>query len=91
MNNAEIIVKGQKYCLNVFNRLPIAMVRGEGSYVFDADGNKYLDFVGGIAVNAPGGGKGVGGAGGQAYSCLQSLLAGAAGAAGRGFGRKFSF
>ena len=54
MNNAEIIVKGQKYCLNVFNRLPIAMVRGEGSYVFDADGNKYLDFVGGIAVNALG-------------------------------------
>ena len=33
MNNAEIIAKGQKYCLNVFNRLPIAMVRGEGSYV----------------------------------------------------------
>ena len=54
MNNAEIIAKGQKYCLNVFNRLPIAMVRGEGSYVFDADGNKYLDFVSGIAVNALG-------------------------------------
>lgn len=54
MNNAEIIAKGQKYCLNVFNRLPIAMVRGEGSYIFDADGNKYLDFVSGIAVNALG-------------------------------------
>jgi predicted acetylornithine/succinylornithine family transaminase len=54
MNNAEIKAKGEKYCLNVFNRLPIAMVRGEGSYVFDADGNKYLDFVSGIAVNALG-------------------------------------
>ena len=54
MNNAEIKAKGEKYCMNVFNRLPIAMVRGEGSYVFDADGNKYLDFVGGIAVNALG-------------------------------------
>lgn len=54
MNNAEIKARGEKYCMNVFNRLPIAMVRGEGSYVFDADGNKYLDFVGGIAVNALG-------------------------------------
>lgn len=54
MNNAEIKALGEKCCLNVFNRLPIAMVRGEGSYVWDADGNKYLDFVGGIAVNALG-------------------------------------
>lgn len=54
MNNAEIKAKGEKYCLNVFNRLPIAMVRGEGSYVWDADGKKYLDFVAGIAVNALG-------------------------------------
>ena len=54
MNNAEIKALGEQCCLNVFNRLPIAMVRGEGSYVWDADGNKYLDFVGGIAVNALG-------------------------------------
>lgn len=54
MNNAEIRALGEQCCLNVFNRLPIAMVRGEGSYVWDADGNKYLDFVGGIAVNALG-------------------------------------
>ncbi|MFW2514060.1 acetylornithine transaminase [Demequina sp. SO4-13] len=31
-----------------------ALVRGEGSYVWDADGNKYLDLLGGIAVNALG-------------------------------------
>ena len=54
MNNAEIKAKGEKYCMNVFNRLPIAMVWGEGSYVWDADGNKYLDMVAGIAVNALG-------------------------------------
>ena len=50
----DIKKTGEKYCMNVFNRLPIAMVRGEGSYVFDADGNKYLDFVAGIAVNVLG-------------------------------------
>ncbi|MFF8386662.1 acetylornithine transaminase [Streptomyces kanasensis] len=33
-------------------RLPL--VRGAGSRVWDADGNEYLDFVGGIAVNALG-------------------------------------
>jgi acetylornithine/N-succinyldiaminopimelate aminotransferase len=30
------------------------LVRGEGCYVWDADGNKYLDFLAGIAVNSLG-------------------------------------
>lgn len=34
---------------------PLALlVRGEGCYVWDADGNRYLDFLAGIAVNALG-------------------------------------
>ena len=34
---------------------PLALlVRGEGCYVWDEDGTKYLDFLGGIAVNALG-------------------------------------
>jgi acetylornithine aminotransferase len=32
----------------------LALVRGDGAYVFDADGNRYLDLLGGIAVNALG-------------------------------------
>ena len=32
----------------------LEMVRGEGVYLYDADGNRYLDFVSGIAVNALG-------------------------------------
>ncbi|MEX2154801.1 MAG: acetylornithine transaminase [Gemmatimonadaceae bacterium] len=32
----------------------IEMVRGEGVYLFDSEGNRYLDFVSGIAVNALG-------------------------------------
>jgi acetylornithine aminotransferase len=33
---------------------PLTLVRGEGAHVWDADGNRYLDLVGGIAVNALG-------------------------------------
>jgi len=32
----------------------MALVKGEGVYVWDADGNKYLDFVAGLAVNSLG-------------------------------------
>ncbi|HEX9997407.1 MAG TPA: acetylornithine transaminase [Abditibacterium sp.] len=35
---------------NYGTRLPVALVRGEGMRLFDADGNSYLDFLGGIAV-----------------------------------------
>ncbi len=37
--------------MNTYGRYPIAMVKGKGSWVWDADGKKYLDFVTGIAVN----------------------------------------
>jgi acetylornithine/N-succinyldiaminopimelate aminotransferase len=33
---------------------PLTLVRGSGAHVWDADGNRYLDLVGGIAVNALG-------------------------------------
>ncbi|QAY60839.1 acetylornithine transaminase [Microbacterium protaetiae] len=39
--------------LNLGGRLAL-LVRGEGSHVWDADGVRYLDFLGGIAVNALG-------------------------------------
>jgi len=41
----------KKYLMNTYNRLPVALVRGRGSYVWDADGKKYLDFFSGLAVN----------------------------------------
>jgi predicted acetylornithine/succinylornithine family transaminase len=40
--------------LGVYRQPPMELVRGEGVYLFDADGNRYLDFVSGIAVNALG-------------------------------------
>lgn len=33
---------------------PVALARGEGSVVWDVDGNEYLDFIGGIAVSSLG-------------------------------------
>ena len=47
----------KNYCLQVFAPLPVAFVKGRGSYLYDTDGNKYLDMIGGIAVNALGHGN----------------------------------
>ena len=40
--------------LPTYNRTPLAFVRGEGSWLFTADGARYLDLGSGIAVNALG-------------------------------------
>ncbi|MEN6350647.1 MAG: aspartate aminotransferase family protein [Syntrophomonas sp.] len=50
MTNNDIINKGQQYVMNTYGRFPIALIKGKGSYVWDASGQQYLDFVGGIAV-----------------------------------------
>ncbi|MCM0606558.1 MAG: aspartate aminotransferase family protein [Xanthomonadaceae bacterium] len=40
--------------LNVYQRFPFTLERGEGMYVYDTTGKKYLDFASGIAVQALG-------------------------------------
>lgn len=54
MKTQEIMEMGQKYVMNTYGRLPMALVKGEGAYVWDAEGKKYLDFVSGLAVNSLG-------------------------------------
>jgi acetylornithine/N-succinyldiaminopimelate aminotransferase len=44
----------QKLFLRTVNRVPVTLVRGQGAWVRDAQGKKYLDFVGGWAVNSLG-------------------------------------
>lgn len=44
----------RKFFLPVFKRLPIVLVRGEGAWVWDDRGKRYLDFIGGWAVNSLG-------------------------------------
>lgn len=43
-----------KYFMRFIKRIPLTIVRGEGCYVWDANGKKYLDLVGGWAVNSLG-------------------------------------
>lgn len=50
----EIITRGQKVVMNTYGRLPMAIVRGKGVWVWDAEEKRYLDFVTGLAVNSLG-------------------------------------
>ncbi|MBZ5669511.1 MAG: aspartate aminotransferase family protein [Acidobacteriia bacterium] len=51
----ELIAELEKRVLiPTYDRLPILAVRGEGCYLYDENGKKYLDFLGGLAVNSLG-------------------------------------
>jgi len=39
-----------RYLMNTYARLPVALVKGKGAWVWDVDGKSYLDMVSGIAV-----------------------------------------
>lgn len=54
MTNLDCINKGNNYVLNTYSRFPLALVKGQGTYLWDANGKQYLDFVSGIAVCALG-------------------------------------
>ena len=41
----------KRYVVPNYNRYPVCLVRGEGSYVWDAEGNRYLDFFPGWGCN----------------------------------------
>lgn len=41
----------QRYVIANYNRYPVNLVRGEGSHVWDAEGNRYLDFFPGWGCN----------------------------------------
>jgi acetylornithine/N-succinyldiaminopimelate aminotransferase len=53
-NTEELVARGQAVVMNTYGRLEMAIVSGKGSWVWDAEGKKYLDFVTGLAVNALG-------------------------------------
>src|SRR5262245_13539899 len=50
----QAIALADAYLLPTYKREPIVFTHGRGAYVFDSTGKKYLDFLGGIAVNALG-------------------------------------
>jgi len=52
MNNWQELER--KYFMHTVERTPVTLVRGEGAWVWDDEGRKYLDFVAGWAVNSLG-------------------------------------
>ncbi len=50
----QIIERERRFLLPTYNRYPIALDRGKGVFVYDCEGNRYLDFVAGLGVNALG-------------------------------------
>lgn len=54
MNKESYIQREENVLLHTYNRFPLVLDRGEGVYLYDTDGKKYLDFAAGIAVQALG-------------------------------------
>lgn len=48
------IEDAKKGLVHTYNRFPVVLEKGEGVYVYDAEGKKYLDFAAGIAVSSLG-------------------------------------
>jgi acetylornithine/N-succinyldiaminopimelate aminotransferase len=53
-SNTDGQAKWQSSLMDNYGTPQLTLVRGEGAYVWDAEGNRYLDLVAGIAVNALG-------------------------------------
>jgi acetylornithine/N-succinyldiaminopimelate aminotransferase len=47
---ADLQALERDYVMGTYARAPVEFVRGEGTRLWDADGNEYLDFLGGISV-----------------------------------------
>jgi acetylornithine/N-succinyldiaminopimelate aminotransferase len=54
MDKQQVMELDRHYYMPVFARYAIVLSHGEGPYLYDTDGKKYLDFLAGIAVNVLG-------------------------------------
>ncbi len=52
MTKEEYITNSETHLFHVYNRFPVVFDHGEGVYLYDTDGKKYLDFGSGIGVMA---------------------------------------
>lgn len=50
----DILARDSEWLLPVYARFPVVMERGDGVYLFDTSGNRYLDMMAGLGVNALG-------------------------------------
>ncbi|OGL41933.1 MAG: acetylornithine aminotransferase [Candidatus Schekmanbacteria bacterium RIFCSPHIGHO2_02_FULL_38_11] len=54
MKREEYIEFSDRFLMNTYSRTPLVFERGEGVYLWDFNGRKYLDFVSGLSVNSLG-------------------------------------
>lgn len=54
MTQSDVVSLEQQHLVQTYRRANVVFVRGEGSYVYDIDGRRYLDLLAGIGVNALG-------------------------------------
>ncbi len=50
----DFVLEGNRYLIGNYARYPVSFVRGEGVYLYDTEGKRYLDMLAGIAVNTLG-------------------------------------
>lgn len=50
MQTADAITLEDRFQIPTYTKMPVVLVRGEGPYVWDADGTRYLDLYGGHCV-----------------------------------------
>jgi len=53
-HTSEIMLQEDRWQVPTYAKFPVAIVRGEGCWVWDAEGKRYLDLYGGHAVALPG-------------------------------------
>ncbi|HSL93312.1 MAG TPA: acetylornithine transaminase, partial [Bacillota bacterium] len=54
MDTTNLLHDDSRYLLNVYKRMSLVVEKADGCYLIDRDGRRYLDMVGGIAVNGLG-------------------------------------
>ena len=54
LSNQEYIEQAESEIYKTYNRFPVVFDHGDGVRLYDTDGNEYLDFYAGIAVNGLG-------------------------------------
>jgi len=54
MDTSDVTATFEKYVIGNYNRLPLVIVKGEGSHVWDSDGRQYIDLFPGWGVSGLG-------------------------------------
>jgi acetylornithine/N-succinyldiaminopimelate aminotransferase len=54
MTTDDVIATAERYLMPTYRRAPVAFSHGQGVWLYDLEGTRYLDFIAGIAVSALG-------------------------------------